>query len=64
MKWISMEENPPTYVQEILFIADESITDERIGIACADIETVLLKRTDISFNKIKWWFPIPPDPEE
>jgi hypothetical protein len=64
MQWIKMKENPPVEDMEILFVADEDITDERIGIACPESRVVILKRTDMSFDDVKYWIPIPEIPEE
>ncbi len=64
MEWINMKEAPPLDDQEILFITDEDITDEKTGIALANSEIILLSETDISFDNVKYWFPVPPRPEE
>jgi hypothetical protein len=62
VKWISMKDFPPTESGEILFIAKDEHTDERIGIAIPDHRYVILRRTDIDFKYIDWWLPIPKPP--
>lgn len=64
MNWINMRENPPIEDQEILFIADEDITNERIGMAFPESRIVILKRTDISFDDVHYWLPIPEMPKD
>jgi hypothetical protein len=63
MEWISIEDRfPEIHDQEILFIAKEGITHERIGIAIPSFRYILLKNTDISFDEITHWMPIPSFP--
>lgn len=61
MKWNLMHEIEPTEEGEILFYSHE--TEERIGIVVLENKTVLLKRTDLSFDDIIWWLKIPKEPE-
>lgn len=62
MEWINMKDKPPTESGEVLFIPKNGVTGERLGIAIPDQKYVLLKRTDIAFNDILWWLPIPKPP--
>lgn len=54
-----MDELEPWEEGEILFVAKDGITDERIGIVVPAQRIVVLKRTDISFDDIEKWLPIP-----
>lgn len=56
-EWIDMRNQSPTQSGEILLISD--YTGERSGIVCDDLETVLLRATDLSFDQIDWWMPFP-----
>ena len=52
----------PKEEQEIYFIAKDGITDEKLGIAIPESKIVLLKITDISFDELKCWYPLPNPP--
>lgn len=62
MEWIKINDRLPED-GEILFIAKDGITTERIGIVVSEMKLILLKRTDISFDNILYWFPIPEAPK-
>lgn len=63
LQWTFMkDEEPQERDCEILFIAKDGITDERIGIILPDCDRVILKRTDISFSDIKCWMYVPEAP--
>lgn len=62
-RWINMLEKDPDDDSEIIFIAKDGITNERIGIVVKDKRLVILKRTDISFDSILFYIQIPILPE-
>ena len=61
-EWISMKDEEPSQEGEIIFISEK--TDERIGIALPERKMVLLKRTDLSFDEIEYWMPLPQMPRK
>jgi len=63
-EWRRMNVDSPKKDSEILFVAKEGLTEERIGKAIISSRIVFLRRTDISFDQILWWMNIPESPEE
>ncbi len=63
-EWLSMKDSIPNKEQEIMFIAKDGISDERMGWAYPQTLTVLLRRTDIGFEDLLYWLPIPARPNE
>ena len=62
--WIKASERLPEKEQEILFIAKDGLSDERIGWAYPQRQVVLLTRTDVGFEDLLYWMPIPARPNE
>lgn len=62
MEWIDAKRQLPTESGDILFIARDELTDERIGITVTDAQIVLLRHTDFNFSELLYWIPIPRDP--
>jgi hypothetical protein len=60
--WKRMKDNPPTKDGEILFVAKEGITSQRFGTVYICARMVLLRNTDVSFDDIIYWMPIPKPP--
>ncbi len=61
-EWISMKDFPPPNEGRILYKADECGDECGIGIAIPEMRRVFLKCTDLSFDDITWWYPIPSRP--
>ncbi len=59
MKWLEMDMFPPLSEQEVLFIAEDGISNEKIGIAVPEKKIIILRRTEISFSDVLYWLPIP-----
>ena len=62
-EWMDAKKYLPEEPCEILFIAEEGVTDERTGIFDPVINMVLLKHTDFPANKLLWWIRIPEIPQ-
>jgi hypothetical protein len=60
--WIRMSGEQPKEDGEILFIAKDGITIERVGTVLPKMKIVLLEHTDIKFDDIIYWLPIPKRP--
>jgi hypothetical protein len=60
--WIPIEDLEPIEDGEILFVAKDGVTEERIGWAVPEDKMVILNRTDIHFESILCWMPIPASP--
>lgn len=63
-EWINAKESLPDKEQEILFIAKDGYTDERIGWAYPQTRTILMRRIDIGFDDLLYWMAIPRRPDE
>jgi hypothetical protein len=59
-----MNLNQPKFKKDVYFYPKKGITDERIGIAIPEQKTILLKRTEISFDDVLLWVYLPQDPHQ
>lgn len=64
MNWIDMKSQEPQTECDIYFVADEDITDEKVGLAIPEHRLVILRRTDISFDDISHWIALPDAPNK